>query len=329
MSSVVPLRSSSCQSPDLVLPRPFPSVLTTRAFDHSRRRWFGTCSCQTVPRGPPSSIKQLHTLGPPRPFALVAHWRPRSAPVWHSPTALVHRPDETACRTNAGTSSPVEVRSPRLAAFPVLSGSPYPVRHFLRPVPQLGSPTTSGSVSIRSGPPLASADKPSACHAESNRRKPRHTTHHQHFPERVTITRPHHPFEGQPLEVLRQARMPTGLQFVLILPDGRKSLIPADWTDFKHPSCAPQDSQLVGSLDDLLRLRGLVDALLRRYADLPVRSGTSQEGHAATESELQRYPDSGDAPVGAVRPRPKAGPHRDAGATPCQSDGGPVPGADQ
>src|ERR1019366_140357 len=29
MSSVVPLRSSSCQSPDLVLSRPFPSVLTT------------------------------------------------------------------------------------------------------------------------------------------------------------------------------------------------------------------------------------------------------------------------------------------------------------
>ena len=47
----------------------------------------------------------------------------------------------------------------------------------------------------------------------------------------MTITRPHHPFEGQSLEVLRQARMPDGLQFVLILPDGSKSLIPADWTD--------------------------------------------------------------------------------------------------
>src|SRR5215831_12245542 len=73
MSSVVSLRSSSCQSSDLVLPRPFPSALTTMAFDHSRQGWFGTCSCQPVPRGRPSSIKQLHTLGPPRPFALVAH----------------------------------------------------------------------------------------------------------------------------------------------------------------------------------------------------------------------------------------------------------------
>src|ERR1035437_2840620 len=73
-SSVVPLRSSSCQSPDQVLSRPFPSALTTMALDHSRRRWFGTCSCQPVPRGLPSSIKQLHTSGPLRPFALVAHY---------------------------------------------------------------------------------------------------------------------------------------------------------------------------------------------------------------------------------------------------------------
>src|SRR5246127_4376219 len=88
MSSVVPLRSSSCQSPDLVLPRPFPSVLTTMAFLHSRRRWFGTCSCQPVPRGLPSSIKQLHTLGPSRPFALVAHHHRQNAQTVTADTVL-------------------------------------------------------------------------------------------------------------------------------------------------------------------------------------------------------------------------------------------------
>jgi Family of unknown function (DUF5372) len=103
----------------------------------------------------------------------------------------------------------------------------------------------------------------------------------------VTITRPHHPFQGQSLEVLRQARMPDGLQFVLILPDGSKSLIPADWTDFKTTSSALQAPQLVGSLDDLLRLRDLVDALLRRSAELPVISGAVQESHAAAKAELQ------------------------------------------
>src|SRR5439155_8268630 len=122
--------------------------------------------------------------------------------------------------------------------------------------------------------PASSAD-----HGQSCRRKPPHTTHHQLFPERVTITRPHQPFHGQSLEVLRQARMPAGLQFVLILPDGSKSLVPADWTDFKTSSGAPQAPLLVGSLDDLLRLGGLTDALLRR-ADLPVRSEASQESHA-------------------------------------------------
>src|SRR5208283_4232487 len=71
-SIVVPLRSSSCLSPDLVLARPFPSVLTTMAFDHSRRRWFGTCPCRPVPRGLPSSVKQLHAT---RPFGLSRSWR--------------------------------------------------------------------------------------------------------------------------------------------------------------------------------------------------------------------------------------------------------------
>lgn len=92
--------------------------------------------------------------------------------------------------------------------------------------------------------------------------------------------------------------MPGGLQLVLILPDGSKSLIPADWTDYQTTSCTPQPLPLVGSLDDLWRLR-LVDALLRRAADLSLRSGATQEGHAATDSELSRHPDSGDAPVGA------------------------------
>src|SRR5690242_7964024 len=52
------------QSPDLVLPRRFPPALTTTAFARSRQWWFGTCSCKPVPRGPPSSIKQLHTSRP-------------------------------------------------------------------------------------------------------------------------------------------------------------------------------------------------------------------------------------------------------------------------
>jgi len=67
----------------------------------------------------------------------------------------------------------------------------------------------------------------------------------------VIITRPDDPFQGQSLEVLRQARMPTGLQFVLILPDGSKSLIPteASWqtTGFRPLTL------LAGLVNDVLR----------------------------------------------------------------------------
>jgi hypothetical protein len=83
--------------------------------------------------------------------------------------------------------------------------------------------------------------------------------------------------------------MPDGLQFVLILPDGSKSLIPAGWTDFKTTSSAPPAPPLVGSLDDLLRLRGLIDALLRRAGDVPLSSGAVQESHAATESRSEEH----------------------------------------
>jgi hypothetical protein len=41
------------------------------AFDHSRRRWFGTCPCRPVPRGLPSSVKQLRTT---QPFSLSRSW---------------------------------------------------------------------------------------------------------------------------------------------------------------------------------------------------------------------------------------------------------------
>ncbi len=116
---------------------------------------------------------------------------------------------------------------------------------------------------------------------------PPHTAHIQQFPNRVTIIRPHHALQGHSLEVLQHANRQGQLWFVLILPDESKSLIPAAWTDFATPATPPQSPQLAGSLDDLLRLRGLVDALLQRRLDsAPITSGPGQESHAATESEL-------------------------------------------
>jgi hypothetical protein len=79
---VVPLRSSSCLSPDLVLARPFPSAFTTIAFGYSRRRWFETCSCKPVSRGLPSSVKQLRTT---QRFLLSCSWDTSVPFPWHLP----------------------------------------------------------------------------------------------------------------------------------------------------------------------------------------------------------------------------------------------------
>src|ERR1039458_5171889 len=72
----------------------------------------------------------------------------------------------------------------------------------------------------------------SGCRDAPGRRKTPHTTHHQDLPERVTITRSHHPFETKALEVLGTIHRKGQLYLVLILPDGSKSMIPAEWTDF-------------------------------------------------------------------------------------------------
>ena len=49
----------------------------------------------------------------------------------------------------------------------------------------------------------------------------------------MTITRERHPFEGQSLAVISSIRRRGVLLVLVVLPDGSRSLIPADWTDWK------------------------------------------------------------------------------------------------
>jgi hypothetical protein len=105
------------------------------------------------------------------------------------------------------------------------------------------------------------------------------------------------------------------LYFVLILPDGSKSLVPADWTDFTAASPSQMHgNHLIGSLEDLLQLRFLADALLQRAATSATQFVPQQESHVATESELHRYPDSGDVLVGGSGRRAQATRNRHSGA---------------
>ena len=50
------------------------------------------------------------------------------------------------------------------------------------------------------------------------------------LPGTVVITRPRHPLEGRELRVLGGMHRHGRLELLLVLPDGSKRLIPAEWT---------------------------------------------------------------------------------------------------
>ena len=142
--------------------------------------------------------------------------------------------------------------------------------------------------------------------AESCRRTLRHTTHHQNLPERVTIVRARHPFEGRSLAVLGAVHRHGRLLLLLILPDGSKSLIPADWTDLAsttQPQVAVTSNQTtrLGSKEDLFHARAVVDALLGRLARPQSEEAdptVTKEGVLAAKSETLRLPAQGNLRMG-------------------------------
>src|SRR5215831_8426818 len=111
-------------------------------------------------------------------------------------------------------------------------------------------------------------------------RKTRQTTHLQHVPKSVVITRKRHPFEGRSLAVIHSIRR-RGVRLVLVLlPNGTRSLVPTAWTDWNPESaelCGSTSniSHNLGSLDDLLRLRVLINALLSRPSESAPHEGSS------------------------------------------------------
>ena len=96
--------------------------------------------------------------------------------------------------------------------------------------------------------------------------KPRHTTHLDGFPQSVKVIRNRHPLQGQSLEVLGWIHRNGILHLTLVLPDGSRSLIPADWTDLNECNSTPTGrrlaSNVIATTSHLLHARKIVDALL-------------------------------------------------------------------
>src|SRR5262249_37401304 len=149
-------------------------------------------------------------------------------------------------------------------------------------------------ISRASGPPVAW--------------KTRQTTHLQDLPKSVVITRKRHPFEGRSLAVITSIRR-RGVRLVLaVLPNGTRSLIPAAWTAWDAEPGSARTSHIshdLGRLDDLLRLRALINAFLSR----PSESAPHEEGSHAIAPRISRAggstaePDNSNKPaaVGANR----------------------------
>jgi hypothetical protein len=87
---------------------------------------------------------------------------------------------------------------------------------------------------------------------------------------------------------------------VVVLPDGGRSLIPAEWTDWSTEQAGrtPADDlgeggHALGRLDDLIRLRNVIDALCGRR----VESARRKESSHAIESGVSRPARSSTRPL--------------------------------
>jgi hypothetical protein len=153
-------------------------------------------------------------------------------------------------------------------------------------------------------------------------RTPRHTTHLKDLPERVRITRPQHPFDGKALAVFGRRRYQGKPHLILILPDGSRSLIPTEWTDFDSSTpdslALPKQNTHLGFVTDLLHTRSVVDALLHRCAT-PVNNSEisigEENAHLATHPELSRHSHPGNPGLGNAGERAKDGGDRGSGST--------------
>ena len=133
---------------------------------------------------------------------------------------------------------------------------------------------------------------------------------------------------GRALAVFGRWRYQGKLHLIVILPNGSRSLMPTEWTDFDSCAlCSPAESTQntnLGSVKDLLRAR-----CRRRSPQPPLHIGgeaaknlSARRAHIAAQSELSRHPHSGNPSVGNAGERAQNGGERSSGATDRQGNTG-------
>lgn len=136
------------------------------------------------------------------------------------------------------------------------------------------------------------------------------------LPGTVLVTRPRHPLEGRELRVLGGMRRHGRLELLLVLPDGSKRLIPAEWTSQHADGGAGQDgggsAGTLGSVADLLAASVLVAAFSAHDRDereqAARQSPCKEDNRAACAAQSGAGPGSGATP-GPRGPAPRTAGH--------------------
>jgi len=121
------------------------------------------------------------------------------------------------------------------------------------------------------------------------------------------------------------------LYLILILPDGSKSMIPADWTDFSsvtrpREAVSVRATAALGSIEDLLHARAITDALLKRLAAIASEAAEKESPLARKPSESLRSASRGKQSLGSPAGRATASGHLRPGAADRQRHPAPRQG---
>ena len=115
----------------------------------------------------------------------------------------------------------------------------------------------------------------------------------------MTVVRDRHPFQNRVLRVLGRMLRHGSVEFLVVLPDGSKTLIPAVFTD---AVAAPTSraAVTVGAVEDLVQLALVVESLRPPAA---IGTGAVEDATGVPAKEDPRAPDQS----AGFRPRPRRG----------------------
>lgn len=121
----------------------------------------------------------------------------------------------------------------------------------------------------------------------------------------VTITRRRDPLEGEPVVVLRRWRRKDGrMDLLVMLPNGRKRLIPQVWTDAGAggDTADPGPTAILGGVEDFSVLTVLISALAVRAGEQAASQSTCEEDqNAACSAQSAGDRDTDTAAAGGRR----------------------------